>query len=379
MAKPPEKVDVLVLGNHPSAYLATAILRLNKSLSVIHSKIPGEKLVDRLVIVNPALFELSPILKPLKRKLDLVSIYGLRFLADDAAVHSVHVGKSIGAYVGGFKQIHTEMARLTKSGPKVISPSEIQIQRLNESGLEVGLDKLTVHAKLLLLAGELPATQRRMLGLPENWEPSLLHRYSFLRLRGSEWHTLAHRPVIPMSLNLQNTHYWGWLLPGLGSVQVAVEQPSRSVVEHPPQTLLQHWIKVLQQHGDLSGSGGAKIDLRDMVQMDIPLAGALSNENVANRTLCVGPAGGFYSTCAEDIYPNCWSAVCAAETAVNSVREKHLQDALHLYRPKWGATLGDYLRGPQQNLRFLLPLVYRNPTMAARLTEAILSGKSVVR
>ena len=48
-------------------------------------------------------------------------------------------------------------------------------------------------------------------------------------------------------------------------------------------------------------------------------------------------------------------------------------------RLAWRTTLGDYLRGPQQNLRFLLPLVYRNQVMTARLSESILMGKSVVR
>ena len=93
----------------------------------------------------------------------------------------------------------------------------------------------------------------------------------------------------------------------------------------------------------------------------------------------IGPAGGFYTACAEDIYPACWSATFAADIARRAVKEKHLQDALGAYRHKWGATLGDYLRGPQQNLRFLLPLVYRNKVMTARLAEAILYGKSVVR
>ena len=59
--------------------------------------------------------------------------------------------------------------------------------------------------------------------------------------------------------------------------------------------------------------------------------------------------------------------------------EVHLQDALQPYRQAWGTTLGEYLRGPQQNLRFLLPLVYRNPVMSGRLAESILQGKSVVR
>ena len=102
-------------------------------------------------------------------------------------------------------------------------------------------------------------------------------------------------------------------------------------------------------------------------------------EGVANRTLLIGPAGGFYNACAEDIYPTCWSAVFAANVVTNALQARHLQDALGAYRQTWGATLGDYLRGPQENLRFLLPLVYRNPVMTARMGEAILSGESVVR
>jgi flavin-dependent dehydrogenase len=113
--------------------------------------------------------------------------------------------------------------------------------------------------------------------------------------------------------------------------------------------------------------------------MEIPAAGALVRECVANRTLLIGPAGGFYTACMEDIYPNCWSAVFAVDAVRKALKETHLQDALNPYREKWGTTLGEYLRGPQQNLRFLLPLVYRNPVMTSRMGESILLGKSVVR
>jgi flavin-dependent dehydrogenase len=128
--------------------------------------------------------------------------------------------------------------------------------------------------------------------------------------------------------------------------------------------------------------GVAKIaaaDLEGAQTLELPLAGALVQEAVANRALLIGPAGGFISACGEDVYPGCWSAVIAAETAREALGQVHVQDALRAYRQRWGATIGDYLRGPQQNLRFLLPLVYRNPMMAARLREAILLGKSVVR
>ena len=109
------------------------------------------------------------------------------------------------------------------------------------------------------------------------------------------------------------------------------------------------------------------------------MGGALTQEDVGNRTLLFGPAGGFYSAAGEDIYPNCWSAIFAAEVAKKALKETHMQDGLQADRHTWGATLGDYLRGPQQNLKFLLPLVYRNPVMCARLAESILTGASVVR
>jgi flavin-dependent dehydrogenase len=140
--------------------------------------------------------------------------------------------------------------------------------------------------------------------------------------------------------------------------------------------MLQKWIDVLVAHKVIKKPA---VDFSEMVSMELPLAGALSQEGVANRTLLIGPAGGFYTACAEDIYPNCWSAVCAADVAKKAITQRHVQDALQMYRHEWGATLGDYLRGPQENLKFLLPLVYRNSVMTARLAEAILFGKSVVR
>jgi len=169
-------------------------------------------------------------------------------------------------------------------------------------------------------------------------------------------------------------------MPGTTHVQLAVEQPADSTANLSPTTLLQRWIDVLIAHGVLKlAPGAAPIDASSAVTLSLPLAGALSQEGVANRTLLIGPAGGFYTACAEDIYPTCWSAVYAVDVAKKALKERHVQDALQPYRQRWGATLGDYLRGPQQNLRFLLPLVYRNAIMTARLTEAILSGKSVVR
>jgi flavin-dependent dehydrogenase len=217
-----------------------------------------------------------------------------------------------------------------------------------------------------------------MIGLPPSWDVEVMHRYTFLRLKGSKWHTPA-KAMVPMSLDLKGTLNWAWLLPAEGQIQLCVVQPLRSIDQYSPRMLMRHWIEVLGAHKILHGTESAANLVDQAISMDLPLGGALAQEGVANRTLLIGPAGGFYTACAEDIYPNCWSAVHATEVAAKAIKERHPQDALQPYRQQWGATLGDYLRGPQQNLRFLLPLVYRNSTMTARLAEAILRGKSVVR
>ena len=381
MAKSLPGVDVLVLGEHPATYLSAALLRQKSKLRVVHTTIPGEAEIDRLVIINPSFFTLHPLLEPVRRKLDLVSVYGLQFLSDDRAVRSEYRSKGALAYVASYKQVRAEMIKVADAQGVELEnprqPEQLQIHRLDEQGIDVTLGKGQVRPKVLVLGGALPERQRRLLGLPEAWEPEVVHRYTFVKLPGVKWADLGARPVMPMSLNLREMLCWAWLLPGPKSVQLAVEQPVETLSRVQPAELLAHWVDVLRRNEVLNGKGEVPVEAAQ--SLDLPLAGALAHEGVANRTLLIGPAGGFYSACTEDIYPNCWSALYAADAVKKALKETHLQDALQPYRHKWRTTLGDYLRGPQQNLRFLLPLVYRNQVMTTRLTESILLGKSVVR
>lgn len=377
MPKATPQPDVLVLGDHPSAHLAAALLAEGKVRTAI-APVPGEEHPDRLCTINPAFFELHPLLGSLKRKLDLQPTYGLQFLADERGTRSEFRSGSITAYVGSIKQVRDELAHAAHdAGTVAYKPRRLEINHLHEQGVDLTLDHTRLNPKLVLLAGPLDEPQRRLLGLPPEWETGVIHRVTILKLKGAKAFDGGVKPVIPMSLDLKGTLCWGWLLPGKGSVQVMVEQPLSEIERTPPATLLNHWIRVLIAQDVLKAE--INPDLSAAISLDLPLAGALSQEGVANRTLLVGPAGGFYTACSEDLYPNCWSALFAVDTARKALKEKHLQDALQPYRQKWGSTLGDYLRGPQQNLRFLLPLVYRNKVMTTRLAEAILSGQSVVR
>jgi hypothetical protein len=378
MAKGNSVVDVLVLGGHPSAYLASALLKNKTKFEVMHSCIPNEPSGDRLVLMNPAIFELHPLLGSLKRKIESAGLYGIRFLADEPPTASEFRSKSAVTCVTQLKDVRVAMLDLAKSeGVQLCNPKIVQIHRLDETGLDATIGKETVRAKALILAGDLGEQQGKMLGLPEEWEHGVVHRYTFVKLKGARMPELGTRPLMPMSLDIKGQLTWAWLMPGPRMMQIAVEQPGETIATHPPNDLLRHWAKILHAHGVFK----TPIEINDdeVEFMDLPFGGALAHEGVANRTLLIGPVGGFYSATGEDVYPCCWSAIHAADVLKKALKEQFLQDAIQAYRQKWRTTLGDYLRGPQQNLRFLLPLVYRNQVMTNRLAEAILVGKSVVR
>ncbi|HEX4795217.1 MAG TPA: hypothetical protein VH370_15585 [Humisphaera sp.] len=378
MAKADPHLDALILGEHPSAYLAAALLRQNSKLRVVHSTIPDQPEVDRLVVINPEFFKLHPLLEPLRRKLDVSAIYGLQFLSGDRTTRSEHHSKAALAYVASYKAIRSAMIKIAEAQDvEMLTPKTLVIHRLDEHGAEVTVGRAMLQPKALIIGGNLPEPQQKLLGMPDGWGPDVVHRYTYLKLPGSKWADLGSRPLIPMCLNLKDALCWAWLLAGPKGMQLAVEQPIETVGQFAPQELLKAWVHILRIHEVLSPK--CEIPVEDAEYVDLPLAGALAHEGVANRTLLIGPACGFYSACSEDIYPNCWSAIHAADALKKALRERHLQDALQPYRYRWRTTLGDYLRGPQQNLRFLLPMVYRNQKMTMRLTEAILTGKSVVR
>ena len=88
MPKATAQLDVLVLGQHPCAYLAADILctppaKSEKPLHVAHATIPGDHPPDRLVILNPQVFALHKPLEKARKKLQCTSVWGVRFLADD--------------------------------------------------------------------------------------------------------------------------------------------------------------------------------------------------------------------------------------------------------------------------------------------------------
>ena len=356
-------------------------MRHKSKLRIGLCPIPGEQLPERLAWINPAFFELHKLLDPLKKTLALTPYHGLKFLAEEPDVESEFRSKSPVGLVGSFHEIRDALLAVAKAeGVETLACAGLDFDAPDERGVNVhlGTDGGAVRATVLVIAGRLPLEQQKLLGIPEEWERDVVKRFSFvLHDDAAGACDLGARPSLPMSLDLAGRLVWAWMFAHGNRLEVAIAQSFENGEAVEPSELLRHWTRVLREHRVLERE--LPFSPEQVRSMDLPLAGALAHEGVADRSLLVGPAGGFYSACAEDIYPNCWSAIYAADVIKKALKEPHLQDALHPFRHKWRTTLGDYLRGPQHNLRFLLPLVYKNPAMTTRLAESILQGKSVVR
>src|SRR5579862_6774490 len=163
MAKADPHLDALILGEHPSAYLAAALLRQNSKLRIVHATIPDEPDVDRLVVINPEFFKLHALLEPLRRKLDMSAIYGLQFLSGDRNTRSEHHSKSALAYVAPYKAVRNALIKIAEAQDvEMLSPKTLVIHRLDEHGAEVTVGRAMLRPKALIVGGNLTEPQQKL-------------------------------------------------------------------------------------------------------------------------------------------------------------------------------------------------------------------------
>ncbi len=110
-----------------------------------------------------------------------------------------------------------------------------------------------------------------------------------------------------------------------------------------------------------------------------PASAALDmDSHVGKNTLVIGDAGGFVSAASnEGIYPAMWSAQIAAGVAHEAMSIDHSQDALMTFNTQWRLQMADYLRSPNTDAQFLLPLIFSNQPMADRMGAAFFSGENI--
>src|SRR5439155_11165334 len=208
MAKAAPQIDVLVLGQHPCAYLAAELLGSHSkgSLGVAHATIPGDNPPSRLVIHNRQLFALSKPLEKMRKKLELTAVWGTAFLGHTPETRGEWRTKSPAtpvALIGCYSELRKSFAAMAKeSGAKMITPKSMRVLRVDEKGFEIQLDHHTLRPRALLLAGNVSGENAKALALPEAFAADVMRRYSFLRLHGSDWAEIEAKPLLPMSVDV---------------------------------------------------------------------------------------------------------------------------------------------------------------------------------
>jgi flavin-dependent dehydrogenase len=111
----------------------------------------------------------------------------------------------------------------------------------------------------------------------------------------------------------------------------------------------------------------------------VPRGMALDLEtHVGKNSLFVGDAGGFVAAVShEGLYPAVASAKIAVDVCGEALGAPHAQDALIGFDERWRRELVDYLRLPNADLRFLIPLVFSNDKIAQKLADAFLLGENI--
>jgi hypothetical protein len=131
--------------------------------------------------------------------------------------------------------------------------------------------------------------------------------------------------------------------------------------------------------------------LREVVPVDLseaaaqaplaasPASAALDMEtHIGKHTLLVGDAGGFVASLSnEGIFPAMWSARIGAEVIHSALSSPQSQDELMTFESKWRTTMADYLRAPNTDVQFLLPLLFSNQPMADRMGAAFFAGDNI--
>ena len=110
-----------------------------------------------------------------------------------------------------------------------------------------------------------------------------------------------------------------------------------------------------------------------------PAAVALDlDSHVGKHTLLIGDAGGFVAGGSnEGIYPAMWSAQLASEVVDAALDSERSQDELMQFEQRWRMTMADYLRPPNTDMQFLLPLIFSNQPMADRMGAAFFFGENI--
>lgn len=96
------------------------------------------------------------------------------------------------------------------------------------------------------------------------------------------------------------------------------------------------------------------------------------------RCLLAGTAGGFADCVSgQTLLPSIHSAIIAADIAAKATAGQQLQETLVQFNSAWRQQLADRIRVPSTSLQMLMPLLFVNAKVRARVSDMILTGRQI--
>jgi len=257
-------------------------------------------------------------------------------------------------------------------GVTLLQKAAAQDVQLSESSVEVLLaDETRVSGRLLILAAGRNSPLLARCGFARPTEAPLWTAQVDARLTDG---TPAADPRITIVLGLDRGGSFGLICHHEDRVSASVSWGGEKQEASP--TLI-NLCKMAYAHeimpvdiGRLAASAAV---------LPSPASAALDMDtHVGKHTLLIGDAGGFVSAASnEGVYPAMWSAEIASEVAHAALNTTPSQDELMSFNSKWRMKMADYLRSPNTDPQFLLPLVFSNQAMADRMGAAFFSGENI--
>lgn len=264
------------------------------------------------------------------------------------------------------------VARAVDCGVTLLNGCEAVDVDLAESSATVRLrDGRDVKSRLLLLALGGGSTLAERAGFPRlAREQAAWSAVVEESLKGAS----GNVPRVGIVLGLGNAESFGLYCVSKSRISVAVNwNRERGTTV----TALEHLCRSGFDHDaipiDLSRKAAQGKAIRSPTSIALDL-----ESHVGKHTLLIGDAGGFVSALSnEGVFPAMWSAQIAAEITRTALDSVHSQDALMKFDSEWRIQMADYLRPPNTDNQFLLPLIFSNQPMADRMAAAFFWGENI--
>lgn len=256
-----------------------------------------------------------------------------------------------------------------EAGVALILGRRAQAVSVLEEGVRIALDgEDAVEAKLCVAADGARTMLAEPLGLPERTEPTTW----IAGWTGSAKVAAKDAGGMDVVLGIGDGSGVAAILRLAETIVISVagQGTARSIGEE---------FEVFVEEATDAGLLPAKLNPAEPV-VQPSLAGlAIETEtHVGKHGLLIGQAGGFVASLShEGVYPGMWSGAIAAEVAGNAADSHTTQDVLAEFDSRWRTAMADYLRMPNTDLHFLLPLIFSNQQMADRMAAAFLTGTNI--